>query len=74
VAYTSGKYIVLRHKTEDKWLLIRQFSRFQPAYKERLRERLKWLRFVRFQTLVSLTVDPKRFALLHHEYHFVKKG
>jgi hypothetical protein len=74
VAYTSGKYIVLRHKTEDKWLLIRQFNRFQPAYKERLRERLKWLRFVRFQTLVSLTVDPKRFALLHHEYHFVKKG
>jgi hypothetical protein len=74
VAYTSGKYIVLRHKIENKWLLIRQFNRFQPAYKERLKERLSWLRFVDFKTLITLTVDPKKFGLLHHEYHFVKKG
>jgi hypothetical protein len=72
--YTHGKYIVLKHKTQNKWLLIRQFNRFQSAYKERLKEKLKWLRFVDFQTLLTLTVDPKRFALLHHEYHFVKKA
>ncbi len=74
IVYVHGRYIVLKHKTENKWLLIRQYNRFQPAYKERLKEKLKWLRFVDSQTLVTLTVDPKRFALLHHEYHFVKKG
>lgn len=74
VVYISGRYVVLKHKTEDKWLLIRQFNRFQPAYKERLNESLGWLRFVDFQTMITLTVDPKRFGLLHHEYYFVKKG
>lgn len=28
VAYVHGKYIVLQHKTENKWLLIRQLNRF----------------------------------------------
>lgn len=74
IVYVHGRYVVLKHKNENKWLLIRQYNRFQPAYKERLKEKLKWLRFADFQTLVTLTVDPKRFALLHHEYHFVKKG
>jgi hypothetical protein len=74
VSYVHGKYVALKHKTENKWLLIRQFNRFQIAYKERLKESLKWLRFVDFQTYVTLTVDPKKFALLNHEYHFVKKG
>lgn len=74
VAYTLDKYVVLKHKTENKWLLIRQFNRFQSAYKERLRDRLNWLHFVDFKTLITLTVDPKKFALLYHEYHFVKEG
>ncbi len=74
VTYVHGKYIVLQHRTENKWLLIRQLNRFQPEYMERLRQDLAWLNFVDFQTMISLTVDPKRFALLHHEYFFVKKG
>ena len=74
LTYACGKYVVLKRKGENKYLLIRQFNRFQLAYKERLKEKLKWIHFVRFQTLVPLTVDPKRFGLLHHEYHFVKKG
>jgi len=74
VSYVHGKYVVLKHKTENKWLLIRQFNRFQFAHKERLNATLKWLGFVNFQTCITLTVDPKKFALLSHEYYFVKKG
>jgi hypothetical protein len=74
VVYVHGKYIVLKHKTENKWLLIRQLNRFQPKYRERLKQDLVWLNFVDFQTLITLTVDSKKFTLLHHEYFFVKKG
>lgn len=74
VHYLHGKYVVLRHKTENKYLLIRQYNRFQSAYRDRVRERLAWLHFVAFQTMITLTVNPKKFALLHHEYFFVKKG
>jgi len=47
---------------------------FQQIYRERLKESLKWLHFVKFETSLTLTVDPKRFALLFHEYVFVGKG
>jgi hypothetical protein len=74
VTYVHGRHVVLKHKIENKWLLIKQLNRFQREYRERLKKDLTWLNFVDFQTMITLTVDPKPFALLHHEYVFVKKG
>lgn len=74
VLYVHGKYVVPKHKTDNKYLLIRQYNRFQSAYRDLVRQRLAWLHFVVFQTMITLTVDPKKFALLHHEYFFVKRG
>jgi len=67
--YRLGRFV--RLSKGDEYLFIRAVNRFCEDYKRRLRKKLRFLRFVKWDLKLELTLDPKRFMRLSDEFALV---
>lgn len=72
--YLAHRFCRLRCRSDsNKFLFIKQLVRFQNEYLERLQKRLSRYSFSRFSMMISLTLDPKKFPSLGHEWTRINK-